>query len=159
MKKLLHILLRMLLVVGVAASVCSCDLCKIKNIDVSSFGIKYIVPTSVNSLSGVLLLGVDNPSMSFTLSDLDGVIKCDGKPILYVTATELPVQRHSVQVYELPCTVTLVEGVSYLDIVKIVARRASTLEGLTADADLHVKLKTGKGRTITIKDLDLSQFS
>ena len=44
-------------------------------------------------------------------------------------------------------------------IVKIVARRALTLEGLTADADLHERLKTGKGRYLKSQGLNLSLYN
>lgn len=159
MKRLMRILVRLMLVVLAAASVGSCYLAKIKDLSINSFGVKYVVPTSTRQLSGVLLLGVDNPSISFTLSELDGVIKVDGRPMVTVTATELPVQKRSVQVYEVPCTITLVDGVSILDVLKVVATRSSTLEGLTADATLHVQLKNGLGKTLTFNELDLSQFS
>lgn len=159
MKKILRILQRMLLVAAVAVSVSGCYLTKLKDLDISSFGIKYVVPTSANSLSGVLLLGVDNPSISFTVTNLEGVVKCDGKPLVYVTAGELPVQKRSIQVYELPCTVTLAPGVSYVNVLATVGKRLPSLAGFTADADLHVKLKNGKGTTIPFKDLDLSQFT
>ena len=159
MKRILHILQRLVLVAVVAASVSSCYLTKIKDLDISSFGIKYVVPSSVNALSGVLLLGVDNPSISFTVTSLDGVIMCDGQPLVYVDAGEVPVQRRSIQVYEVPCTVTLAVGVSYLDVLVKVSRRTPSLAGFTANANLHVKLKNGKGTTLTFKDLDLSQFT
>lgn len=159
MKKILRILQRLMLVAVVAASVSSCYLAKIKDLDISSFGIKYVVPSSVNSLSAVLLLGVDNPSISFTVTSLDGVIKCDGKPLVYVDAGQVDVQRRSVQVYELPCTITLAEGVSYLDVLVKVGKRTPSLAGFSADANLHVKLKKGKGTTLTFTDLDLSQFT
>lgn len=148
-----------MLVALAAISVGSCYLAKIKDLSINSFGIKYLVPTSARQLDGVLLLGVDNPSISFTLSELDGVIKADGRPMVTVTATELPVQKRSVQVYEVPCTITLVDGVSILDVLKVIATRSSTLEGLTADATLHVQLRSGIGKTLTFNELDLSQFS
>jgi len=159
MEKFRRILFRTAILIAALVSVSSCYLAKIKDLDISSFGIKYVVPTSARSLSGVLLLGIDNPSISFTVSNLDGVIKVDGVPKVTVTAGELPVQKRSVQIYELPCTITLVDGVSILDVLKIIATRSSTLEGLTADATLYVQLRNGVGRTLTFKDLDLSQFS
>jgi len=159
MKKILNILIRLVLVAVVAAGVSSCSLAKLRKLDISSFGIKYVVPSSANSLSGVLLLGVDNPSISFTVTGLDGVIMCDGKPLVYVTAGELPVQKKSIQVYELPCTVTLAENVSYVNVLATVGKRLPSLAGFTADADLHVKLKNGKGTTLKFRELDLSQFT
>lgn len=159
MRRITGILIRLAAALLVLSGASSCTLAKIKDLNLGSVGVKYLVPSSARSLSGTLLMEVDNPSISFTITDVDGLIKCDGTPIVTVTAGELPVQRKSVQVYEIPCTVTLCEGVSILQLFRIVAQRASSLEGLTADAVLHVKLKNKMGTAITFKDLDLSQFS
>jgi len=158
-KKIAGILLRLAVLLPVIASASSCTLAKIRNLNLGSVGVKYLVPSSTRSLSGILLLEVDNPSISFTISDVDGLIKCDGVPLVTVTAGELPVQRKSRQVYEIPCTVTLCEGVSILQLLRVVAQRSSSLEGLTADAVLNVRLKNKMGTALTFKDLDLSQFS
>ena len=159
MRRFVGILVRIMAVLVVLSSAASCTIAKIKDLSLGSVGVKYLVPSSARSLSGTLLLEVDNPSISFTITDIDGVIKCDGNPIVTVTAGEIPVQRKSVQVYEIPCTVTLCDGVSILQLLRIVAQRSSTLEGLTADAVLHVKLKNKVGTTLTFDELDLSQFS
>ena len=138
-------------------SVSGCAVTKIREIRITSVGVKYIVPTSSRSLDAVLLLGIDNPSISFTAQDVSGVVKQYGREIGRFTAGQLPVQARSVQVYELPCTVALSEKVSLLDLLAIAARRS--LEGMTVDVKLRVSLRGGKGTTLTFNGLDLSQFS
>ena len=61
------------------------------------------------------------------------------------------------QVYELPCTVVLADKVSLLDLLAIAAKRS--LDGMTADVKLHVKLRNGAGTTLTFNGLDLSSFN
>ena len=135
----------------------SCDVAKIKDLSVTSVGVKYLVPTSTRSMDAVLLLGLDNPSISFTVQDVSGVVKHYDREIARFTAGELPVQARSVQVYELPCTAVLSDNVSLLDLLAIAARRS--MEGLTADVKLRVSLKGGKGTVLTFNGIDLSQFS
>ena len=138
------------------ASSCG-NLRKIKDISLSSCGVKYITPVSLRSLEGVLLLAIDNPALSFTVSDVDGMVKYYEKPLVSFTAGELPLQGKSAQVYELPCSATLAEKVSFLDILALISKRS--LEGLQADVTLHVTLPNGMGTSLRFKDIDLSQFS
>ena len=144
------------LVAGLLA-VSGCAVTKIRDIRLTNVGVKYIVPTSSRSLDAVLLLGIDNPSISFTAQDVTGVVKQYGRELGKFTAGQLPVQGKSVQVYELPCTVALSEKVSLLDLLAIAAHRS--MEGLTADVKLRVSLKGGKGTVLTFNGIDLAQFS
>lgn len=137
-------------------AVSGCGVTKIREIRATSVGVKYIVPTSTRSLDAVLLLGIDNPSISFTAQDVQGVVKSYGREIARFTAGQLPVQGKSVQVYELPCTVALADKVSLLDLLAIAARRS--MEGMTADVKLRVSLKGGKGTVLSFDGLDLAQF-
>ena len=138
-------------------AVSGCAVTKIRDIRLTSVGVKYIVPTSSRSLDAVLLLGIDNPSISFPAQDVSGVVKQYGRELGKFTAGQLPVQAKSVQVYELPCTVALSEKVSLLDLLAIAAHRS--MEGLTADVKLRVSLKGGKGTVLTFNGIDLAQFS
>ena len=134
-----------------------CDIAKIKDLSVTSVGVKYLIPTSTRSMDAVLLLGLDNPSISFTVQDVSGVVKHYDREIARFTAGELPVQARSVQVYELPCTAVLSDNVSLLDLLAIAARRS--MDGLTADVKLRVSLRGGKGTVLTFNGIDLSHFS
>ena len=138
-------------------AVSGCAVTKIRDLRLTNVGVKYIVPTSSRSLDAVLLLGIDNPSISFTAQDVSGVVKQYGRELGKFTAGQLPVQAKSVQVYELPCTVALSEKVSLLDLLAIAAHRS--MEGLTADVKLRVSLKGGKGTVLTFNGIDLAQFS
>ena len=156
MKKFRKIGILSVLVAAVVA-VSGCSVAKIKDLKVTSVGVKYAVPTSSRSMDAVLLLGLDNPSISFTVQDVRGVVKYYDREMVQFTAGELPVQARSVQVYELPCTAVLCDQVSLLDLLAIAAKRST--EGMTADVKLRVSLKSGAGTTLTFNDIDLSSFS
>ena len=57
------------LLLAVLVAVTGCDVAKLKDLSVTSVGVKYLVPTSSRSMDAVLLLGLDNPSISFTVQD------------------------------------------------------------------------------------------
>jgi len=145
------------LLLAVLVAVSGCDVAKLKDLSVTSVGVKYLVPTSSRSMDAVLLLGLDNPSISFTVQDVSGVVKHYDRELVRFSAGELPVQARSAQVYELPCTAVLSDKVSLLDLLAIAARRS--MEGMTVDVKLRVSLKGGKGTVLTFNGLDLSQFS
>ena len=137
----------------------SCGMSKIKDISLSSVGVAYIVPTSMRSMDGKLLLGINNPSISFAVQEVTGTIRYEEKPIAHFRTGGIELQGKSEQVYELPCTVTLAEGASLLDVLVIASRRS--LQGLKADVDIQGALrKNGVLRApVKFRDLDISSFS
>ena len=147
------------LVLLAALMLCSCGVSKVKDISLSSVGIAYIVPTSLRSMDGKLLLGINNPAMTFAVQDVTGTVRYKDKEIVHFRTDGLELQGKTEQVYELPCTVELADGASLLDILVIASRR--TLEGLKADVNVQAALKkNGALRApLTFKDLDLSSFS
>ena len=150
--------IRLLFLLAAAVlAVSGCGIAKIRKIDVTSAGVKYIVPTSTRSMDAVLLMGLDNPSVSFTVKDVSGTVKYYNREMVHFTAGEVPVQARSVQVYELPCTAFLSESVSLLDLLAVGAKRS--IKGMTMDVTLRVKLKCGISKTLTFNDIDLSSFS
>jgi len=127
----------------------------INKIAVTSVGIKSVNPTSSRSAEAILLLEIDNPSLSFTASDINGTIKYNDKVMGSFTAGKLPVVGRTKQVYELPCTARLAEGVSVLEVMKIASKRS--LEGATADVDARVDI--GKlGKKLKFRNLDLKEM-
>lgn len=134
-----------------------CTLAKVRDISITSVGVKYLVPTSTRSVDAVLRLGVNNPSIPFTVHDLDGLIRQGDKLWATFTSTGTDIQGQSEQVYELPCTIVLADGVSFLDVLALAARRQ--LDGITADINLPVEVKRGVGTTLHFKDIDLTQLS
>lgn len=145
------------LVVALLAS--SCGVSKIKEISLSSVGVAYIVPTSMRSMDGKLLLGINNPSIGFAVQEVTGTIRYEDKPIAHFSTGGIELQAKTDQVYELPCTVRLADDASLLDVLVIASKRS--LEGLKADIDIVGGLKkNGVIRApLKFRDLDISKFS
>ena len=138
---------------------CSCGMSKVKDISLTSVGVSYIIPTSLRSMDAKLLLGINNPAMGFAVQEISGTVRYGEKPIANFQTGSMELAAKTEQVYELPCTVTLAEGASLLDVLVIASK--GTLEGLKADVDIQGALKkNGVLRApIKFRDLDLSRFS
>ena len=130
---------------------------KMKDVKITSVGVKYFVPTSMKSGEGILTLGIDTPAMDFTISDVEGVVRRGERPLGYLTAGELNLKARSSETYELPCTATLAEGVSVVEILTLASTK--DLEGLAADINLRVTLQNGMGKTLSFNDLDLKNLA
>ena len=158
MKAFRHIVLALLLALSLPA-ISGCGVSKVKDISLTSVGLMYVVPTSTRSLDAKIRLGIDNPSMAFTVQEVTGSIRYQDKMLANFVTGPVSLEAKSVQEYELPCTVTLAEGASLLDLLIIASKRS--LEGLKADVDVQAALKkNGVLRApFKFRDLDISQFT
>lgn len=156
MKPARHIV-KLLVLAAMCVAAASCGVSKVKDIKVNSFDVKYITPTSARSLDAVLLVGIHNPAMSLVVSGLEGTIKYGNRDIAVVQAGTIPLEKKSDKVYEVPCTASLVDGVSLLTLFPIFAQQSP--QNLSADVHLHVALKGGAGTDLVFNDLTIANFS
>lgn len=142
-----------------ALLVCSCGMSKVKDISLTSVGVSYIIPTSLRSMDGKLLLGINNPARGLVVQEVTGTVRYGDKAIANFRTGSIELAAQSEQVYELPCTVTLADGASLLDVLVIASK--GSLDGLKADVEIQGALKkNGVLRApLKFRDLDLSQFS
>lgn len=148
---------KVLLLASVCLAAASCSISKVKDIRINSFDVKYITPTSARSLDAVLLVGIHNPAMSIVVSGMEGTIKYGGREIAVVQAGTIPLEKKSDKVYEVPCTASLVDGVSLLTLFPIFAQQSP--QDLSADVHLRVALKSGAGTDLVFNDLTIAKFS
>ncbi len=142
-----------------ALALCSCGVSKVRDMSLTSVGIMYIVPTSARSMDAKLELGINNPAMAFAVQEVTGTVRYNDKELAHFMTGPMQLEGKTEQVYELPCTITLAEGASLLDIL-IVASKGN-LKGLKADVDIHAALKkNGVLRApFRFRDLDLHELS
>ncbi|MCR5408732.1 MAG: hypothetical protein K6E61_06480 [Bacteroidales bacterium] len=155
MKRFVHI--AKIFVLGLSALVAaSCGVSKVKDIKVTSVDFKYITPTSARSLDAVLLLGIDNPAPAIKISALEGTVSYGDRALVNVTSGGIDLQKKSSQVYEVPCTATLVDGVSLLSLIP---GFTVAPDALKADVSLHVAFKNGPGTDLVFNDLKILNFT
>ena len=128
-----------------------------KDIKVTSCGVESYSLKGLRSVDAVLALGIDNPTFAFKVTGLSGILKYQGEDIAFYTADTLFVDKKCSKVYDLPCSATLSERMTLMQVLQI-ARKGS-LEGFTTDIEAKVKLKNGAGTTLKFKDLDLQELA
>ncbi|MBO4585951.1 MAG: hypothetical protein J5675_05055 [Bacteroidales bacterium] len=148
---------RIVMLVAMCVAAASCGVSKIKDIKVNSFDVKYVTPTSARSLDAVLLLGINNPAMNLVISGLEGTVKYNDKAIAVVSAGTIPLEKKTDKVYEIPCTASLVDGVSLLSLFPLLANPDP--KGLNVDVHLRVANKKGIGTDLVFNDLSIAKFT
>ena len=156
MCKIRHTLfLRILVTFTALASLASCA--SYKDIKITSCELESISPRSFTSVDLVLDLGVHNPTVGFTVSDISGVIlHAQQDTAATLTGGPVEIARKSDAVYKLPCTARLGSGASLMQILSLVASR--DLSDYTVDLTMRITLKGGAGRTLQFKDLKLDEL-
>jgi len=152
MKEARRIFLAVALALGLVLSAgCS----KVKDIKVTSCSLESFSPRGLRSVDAVLAIGIDNPSVAFRITSLEGVVKYNGEDFATYTADTVSVDRKSSKVYDVPCSAVLSESVTLMKALSIISN--GDLEGFTTDVKAKVKLKGGAGTTLNYKDIDLNE--
>lgn len=134
-----------------------CGISKIKDIEVTSCGLESYSLQGLRSVKAVVTLGIDNPSLGFTVTGLDGLLKYNGQNFARYTADTLSVEARCVKVYDLPCTATLADGVGLRQIMQVAGSRS--LEGFTTDVKAKVRLRNGVGKKLKFKNIDIAKLA
>ncbi len=129
---------------------------KLQDIKITSCGIESLSPRGFRSMDAVLAVGVDNPTFGFTIQGLDGVVKYRGEEFATYFADTVTIDRKCVRVYDVPCSATLNDNVSLTRVLSLM--RKGSLEGFTTDITARVKLRSGVGKVLEFKDLDLRKM-
>lgn len=130
---------------------------KMKDIKVTSVGLDSFAPRGFRSADAVLAIGIDNPTLAFTITDLAGVLKYNGEDMATYKADSLTIDKKCSKVYTLPCSATIGENVGLGQVLKMVSQ--GSMKGFTTDVEAHVRLKNGLGKTLKFKDLDLEKMT
>jgi len=144
----------LLAILLVAVMTVSCN--KFKEIEVTSCELSSVTPKGFRSVDAVLAVGVHNPTVSFTLSDVSGCVRNGELVIATFTGGPVTVAKKSDQVYDLPCTMMLEEGLSLFEILNLVKNK--DFEGYVIDVAGTVSLAKGVKKKLEYKDLPISDL-
>lgn len=145
----------LLLTVIVGMTLTSCG--KVGEISITSAGIESITPKGLRGFDAVVLLGIHNPTMEFTVSSVEGNVLHDGSEFATFSADTITVARKSDRVYSLPCSLTLTDR---LAIVRLLPKLTSgDMEGITANVTARLRLRSGLRLRLKFKDLDIQEMA
>ena len=137
-----------------ALLVCGCA--DLKDIKVTSCSVKSVMPSGLRSIQGSLALGIDDPSIGFTLSGIEGIVKYNDRVVGNFSGGPVSVDGHSSQVYDMNCTATLSKDVSLAELFAWAANK--NFDGFTTDFSAKVRVLGGIGKTLKFKDVPLKKL-
>ncbi|MBO6168852.1 MAG: hypothetical protein J6O51_02660 [Bacteroidales bacterium] len=151
MKRVLKLITISLAVI--LAGACSKSL---KDITITSCDVTSISPRGLSAFDATLDLGVNNPSVQFTLKKMNATVKMDGAPCLYLTADDVTIAPRSENVYTLIVHGTMDQGFNPFSLLTLL--QSPGLEPVTVDVSCFGALKSGLGKNFEYKDLPLKDL-
>ncbi|MBQ3723566.1 MAG: hypothetical protein II851_07650 [Bacteroidales bacterium] len=129
---------------------------KFKEIEVTSFQVESFSPNGMRAVDAVALVGVHNPTVGFTISDLKGTVRDGENEIAYLEGAPVTVEKKSDKEYVLPCTVTLSENLSLFQILSLL--KNMDFEGCVVDLSALVTLNNGLKKTLVYNDIPVKDL-
>ena len=148
------VLTRFAILAAVLFMACSC--CNIRNIRVTSCNVASISPNGLRSVDARLRVGVHNPAMTFTVSDIIGYIHDGNGVIANFTGGPVTVLRKTDAVYELPCSLTLDGRMSIFDALG--ALKTMDMSAYFIDITAVVTTAGGVSKVYKYNDLPLMEI-
>ena len=145
---------RLLTVLAILILAAGCN--KFKEIEVTSFEVESFSPNGMRAVDAVALVGVHNPTVEFTISDLHGIVRDGENVIAYLEGGPVTVEKKSDLVYRLPCSVTLDENLSLFQVLSLL--KNMDFDGCAVDLSALVTLKNGLKKTLEYNDIPVKDL-
>lgn len=129
---------------------------RIKNIRVTSATLASLTPTGFRSLEATFLVGIDNPAMQVTAEDISGILYYKGKEYVDFVVDPVTLLARTTSVYEIHGAATLRPDVSLIQVLSLA--KNYDLADFTADLNVTVKLRSGVGKAVSLKNLNLQEL-
>ena len=140
---------RLLVLLAILVLTAGCN--KYKEIAVTSFQVESFSPKGLRAVDAVVSVGVHNPTVAFTLSDLKGTVREGDKVLATMEGGPVSVAKKSDQVYHLPCSVTLGESLSLFQVLTLL--KNMDFDGCVVDVSALVTLSNGLKKTLVYNDI------
>ena len=149
-----HTLVRLATVLLAVVLFAACG--KVKDISVTSCDVKSISPNGLRAVDMVLGVGVNDPAMDFTVSDIEGELRNGESTVATFTGGPVEVHKKSDEIYDLPCAVKMGDNLSLFDMLSIV--RTKDFSNMKIDVTAQVRLKNGISKTLKYNDLSVQEL-
>lgn len=152
MKKLARILVPLL--AAVLLSAC-CN--SFQDIRVTSCDLVELSPRGLSSIDATVNIGIDNPTVQVTLTQMNATLKMDGTPCMHLTADDITLNPRSSCVYNVLVHGTIDESFNPFQLLALFGQ-SGWMEMLTADVRFRGVLKSGLGKDFEYTDIPLKDL-
>ena len=128
---------------------------EIKNIKMTGCSLESVTPVGMKGIKAQLAVGIDNPSMKFTVSDIHGTVYYQDSELIHYTAEPITVDKHCSAVCPVTCSGTVADKVSVSKLLSLLIN--SNIEDYTVDINARLELKR-VSKSIKIKKKPLKDF-
>ncbi len=144
-------------VIFAVMSLSSCsEVKKLKQIDFTSVQITNITPKGLTSIDLGCKVGINNPSIQLSLSEISCDIKHSGKVLGNVAIDPFTLHARTEEVYDLKANARIGKGMSLMEAMNLF--NSNIMDELTADLHARVKLKGGPAKRVTLTDVPLKKL-
>ncbi len=143
----------------VAAILClsSCSgIKKLEDLEITSAKISGLTPKGLKAVDLEFRVGVDNPGTQLTLSEISFDIKHFGKVLGKVAVDPFTLKARTEDTYEIEAEAKLGEGVTVMDLGRLLDKNAA--DQMTVDLKAKVKVKGGPSKNVKFNDLPLKKL-
>ncbi len=147
-------------VTAIAFAVMSLSSCseiqKIKQIDITSAHITSLTPKGLTNIDLGCRVGINNPSIQLSFSEITCAIKHSGKVLGNVAIDPFTLKGRSEEVYDLNANAKLGKDMSVIEAMNLL--NSNIMNELTADLNARVQLKGGLSKRVKLKDVPLKKL-
>lgn len=122
-----------------------------KNLKITSFSIDSLSPQGFRSVFGTASVGIDNPSLAFSVYDISGIVKKSGTEFGTFSVNPVTVPEKSSSVCKVSGTMSLSPSVSILEVLSVAA--SMKVDDFTVSVSCTVKPRGGIAKKVNLEDV------
>lgn len=129
---------------------------KLEDMKVTSVNANNLTPDGMRGIKIDLAVGVDNPGVQVSLSEISCSFKHSGKVLGKVAVDPFTIHARTEEVYTIKANVSLSENTSLFDIGRLMDK--VVLEEALVDFSANVRLKSGLSKKLVYKDVPVKKL-
>ena len=149
---------RIVLIASVMIAIFALTGCaKLKDVRPTSCKIENISPQGFRKIGMKIALGVNNPSVQFTINQASATLNSPKGQVAVVEAMPFTIMRKSQQVYPVDVEVKFAKGFGLQAAMQLL-KNPKEAKAYTVNIQAKVKLKGGAQKNILFEDIPLEKF-
>ncbi len=129
---------------------------KLEDMKVTSVNAGNLTPDGMRGIKIDLAVGVDNPGVQVSLSEISCSFKHSGKVLGKVAVDPFTIHARTEEVYNIKANVSLSENTSLFDLGKLMDK--TVLEEAFIDFSANVRLKSGVSKKLVYNDIPVKDL-